>query len=55
MEQDGPQELAEALFAVVDLETTGFDPSTDRIVQMAAVVVNGRGEIVESFDTLVKP
>jgi len=48
-------QLADALFAVVDLETTGFDPATDRIVQMAAVVVNGRGEIVESFGTLVKP
>lgn len=55
MEKNRPQELAEALFAVVDLETTGIDPARDRIVQMAAVVVNGLGEIVESFDTVVRP
>lgn len=42
-------------FAVVDVETTGFDPDTDRIVQMAAVVVNARGDVVDSFDTIVKP
>jgi DNA polymerase-3 subunit epsilon len=42
-------------FAVVDFETTGVNPETDRIVQLAAVVVNGEGEIVDSFDTVVKP
>lgn len=42
-------------FAVVDVETTGTDPETDRIVQMAAVVVNARGEVVDAFDTVVKP
>lgn len=42
-------------FAVVDFETTGVDPATDRIVQAAAVVVNGAGEVVESFETVVKP
>lgn len=42
-------------FAVVDFETTGVNPTTDRIVQAAAVVVNGLGEVVESFDTVVKP
>lgn len=47
--------LAEATFAVVDLETTGVDPSTDRIIQMAAVVVDARGRVVEAFDTLVRP
>jgi DNA polymerase-3 subunit epsilon len=42
-------------FAVVDFETTGVNPETDRIVQLAAIVVNGEGEIVDSFDTVVKP
>lgn len=42
-------------FAVVDFETTGVNPTTDRIVQVAAVVVNGMGEVVDSFDTIVKP
>ena len=42
-------------FAVVDFETTGLNPETDRIVQLAAVIVNGEGHIVDSFDTIVKP
>ncbi|PHX71715.1 MAG: hypothetical protein CK521_03915 [Acidimicrobium sp.] len=42
-------------FAVVDFETTGLNPETDRIVQLAAVIVNGDGEIIDSFDTIVKP
>lgn len=42
-------------FAVVDLETTGVDPDNDRIIQMAAVVIDGTGEVVEVFDTIVKP
>lgn len=47
--------LRDVSFAVVDFETTGFDPEIDRIVQLAAVVVNGHGEVVQSFDTVVKP
>ena len=42
-------------FAVVDFETTGLNPETDRIVQLAAIIVNGEGHIVDSFDTIVKP
>jgi DNA polymerase-3 subunit epsilon len=42
-------------FAVVDFETTGLNPEIDRIVQLAAVIVNGDGEITDSFDTIVKP
>lgn len=56
------QELSTALtamrdvsFAVVDFETTGLNPETDRIVQLAAVIVNGEGDIVDSFDTIVRP
>lgn len=47
--------LKDVSFAVVDFETTGINPSTDRIVQLAAIVVNGEGQIVEEFDTVVKP
>lgn len=47
--------LRDVSFAVVDFETTGVDPATDRVIQMAAVVVNGHGEIVDSFDTVVRP
>lgn len=52
---DADLSLADVSFAVVDVETTGLDPSTDRIVQMAAVVINGQGDVVDSFDTVVRP
>ena len=55
MERPEPTPIADTVFAVVDLETTGFNPQKDRIVQMAAVLVNGRGEVVDTFDTVVKP
>lgn len=42
-------------FAVIDVETTGLDPHTDRILQVAAVVVDESGHVVESFDTVVRP
>lgn len=42
-------------FAVVDFETTGFKPDTNRIVQLAAIIINGEGILVDSFDTIVKP
>jgi len=49
------QGMRNVSFAVVDFETTGLNPETDRIVQLAAVIVNGEGHIVDSFDTIVKP
>lgn len=49
------QHLENATFVVVDLETTGVDPSTDRILQMAAIVVDGTGKVTDTFDTIVKP
>lgn len=50
-----PASMKDISFAVVDFETTGVNPTTDRIVQLAAIVVNGDGEIVEEFDTVVRP
>lgn len=55
MDQPEATPIADTVFAVVDLETTGFNPQKDRILQMAAVLVNGRGEVVDTFDTVVKP
>ena len=55
MDEKRPAPIEDTLFAVVDLETTGFDPRKDRIVQMAAVVVDGRGEVVDAWDTVVRP
>ena len=50
-----PTEMRNVSFAVVDFETTGLNPETDRIVQLAAIIVNGEGDIIDSFDTIVKP
>lgn len=55
MRENDTKQIEDTLFAVVDLETTGFDPRKDRIVQMAAVVVNGTGEVVDEWDTVVRP
>lgn len=54
-ENSQPRSLRNVSFAVVDFETTGVDPSTDRILQVAAIIVNGEGEVVDQFDTVVKP
>ena len=46
--------LREARFTVLDLETTGGSPSSDRILEVGAVRVE-RGRIDGSFTTLVNP
>lgn len=40
---------------VVDLETTGLDPTTCRVIQMAALVVEPNGHVSQTFSTVVKP
>ncbi len=45
---------AEQEYVVVDLETTGSDPSTHRITEIGAVRVRG-GRIVEEWTSLVRP
>ncbi len=42
-------------FAVVDVETTGFIPDEERIVEIGVVVLDGAGHEVGSFSTLVDP
>ncbi len=41
-------------YAVIDVETTGFSAVTDRVVEMACVLVDGNA-IVETWSTLVDP
>jgi DNA polymerase-3 subunit epsilon len=43
------------LFAVVDLETTGLVPQTERIVEMAVVRMDAAGTIHSEWTTLVQP
>jgi ATP-dependent DNA helicase DinG len=40
--------------AVVDIETTGFDPDRDHIIEVAAAILDGP-EVVDRFHTLVDP
>jgi len=42
-------------FAVVDVETTGFSPETERIVEVGVVVLDDVGVEVGSFCTLLNP
>jgi len=42
-------------FAVVDLETTGLYPSTDRVVEVGIVHLNAEAEITGQFCTLINP
>ena len=39
---------------VVDLETTGLDPKTDKIIEIGALKIRN-GEITDSFSRLVNP
>lgn len=41
-------------FVVIDIETTGLDPSYDEIIEIAALKINSN-EIVDKFETLIKP
>jgi DNA polymerase III epsilon subunit-like protein len=42
-------------FAVVDVETTGFVPDEERIVEVGVVILDRTGQEVGSFCTLVDP
>lgn len=46
--------IDEAVFSVIDLETTGLNPDKDQIIEMAALKVEG-GVITQKFHSLVKP
>ena len=47
--------IDEVRFVVLDLETTGLNPRTDRIITMGAVAVRGHEILLEdSFDALLK-
>ena len=41
-------------YAVIDLETTGFSPTTDRVVEAACVLVE-QGAITRTWSSLVNP
>jgi DNA polymerase III subunit epsilon len=46
--------LSEVTFVVLDLETTGGSPATERITEIGALKLRG-GELLGTFETLVNP
>lgn len=44
---------AEQVFTAIDLETTGLDGATDRIVELGMVKFRGDGQVVDEFATLI--
>ncbi|MDY5102241.1 MAG: PolC-type DNA polymerase III [Agathobacter sp.] len=51
---DSQNQSLDADYVVFDLETTGFSPETNRIIEIGAVKVQG-GVIVDKFSTFVNP
>ena len=41
-------------YVIFDIETTGFSPETDAVVELSALKVRG-GEIVDEFSALINP
>ncbi|WP_265737787.1 3'-5' exonuclease [Actinacidiphila oryziradicis] len=48
-------DLRDTHFAAVDVETTGFNPSSDRIVEIGVTRITGGGTVLGSASTLVRP
>ena len=51
---DKGQTLRDPVYVVFDIETTGFSPVKNKIIEIGAVKVAG-GEIVDRFSTFVNP
>ena len=49
-----PEHWFEADLAVLDVETTGFDPLKDRVIEVGIVHMRG-GEVLDSWGQLVNP
>jgi DNA polymerase-3 subunit epsilon len=42
-------------FAIVDLETSGLEPGGARVIEIAILLANSKGEIHEEYATLINP
>jgi len=48
--------INEATFVVIDTETTGLDPATETVVEIAAVIYRFKGPVIgPTWQTLVRP
>jgi hypothetical protein len=50
----GMHEL-DAPFSLIDFETSGFHPSSAKILEVAVVKIDARGKILDEFTTLINP
>jgi len=52
----GNQHQSDIEYVVVDVETTGFDPTRGaRVLEISAIRTNGMGTVLDSFTSLVNP
>jgi DNA polymerase-3 subunit epsilon len=49
------QQLSDARFAVIDVETSGLRPKRDHLLQVAVVVADARGSVLSEWSTYVRP
>ncbi len=47
------KKIQELSYVVFDIETTGFDPVFDQIIEIGAVKVDGSGKVVDKFQRFV--
>lgn len=48
--------INDSLFAIIDIETTGFSPKRgDKIVEIAIITTDLQGNIIDKYETLVNP
>jgi DNA polymerase III epsilon subunit-like protein len=45
----------DAPYSLIDFETSGFQPGTARILEVAVVKIDARGKILDQFTTLINP
>jgi DNA polymerase III epsilon subunit-like protein len=50
-----PGPFDHVVFAVIDVETTGLSPHDERLIEVAVITINGAGDELGRWSTLVRP